>query len=386
MKRFSPGKIFAIAGIPTLMVALVVAGYVLWQREPVRRLLEVARGELGALENGRSPLIDRAVDSVKQRNAEHLAIPKLIELFEPTGKNSSAIYPGGAALALAAIGQDAIPELVRVIAGNSPGHRKSGCLLALRYMGKEAETAAPALAEILDDTDPNLRWLAADVIADIDPSRIKDVLPILVDLYEHQDPQVRYHAVQVIGDFGLQAESALPVLIRATSDSDFLVRVYACRALGTVGIANDEVISALVKVLEEDHYAGAATALSQFGAEAASAVPALVKSLKTLPDERLITRPAVIRALGEIGVPAPEVIQALVDALQDQSLVLCRQEVIEALTKFGPDAKAAVPVLVEIWQNGIEENAKEVDADVVWAAAELLKSLDPVVTEEVGIK
>jgi len=80
--------------------------------------------------------------------------------------------------------------------------------------------------------------------------------------------------------------------------------------------------------------------LSQHGSEAASAVPALVRTLRS-PDA--LVRQQAALALGQIGV-ADEAVPALAAALGDSEWTVRRQAAI-ALGQIGPPARAAEPDL-----------------------------------------
>jgi HEAT repeat protein len=80
--------------------------------------------------------------------------------------------------------------------------------------------------------------------------------------------------------------------------------------------------------------------LSQHGAEAASAVPALVRILRS-PDA--LVRQEAALALGHIGV-AEEAVPALAAALSDSEWTVRRQAAM-ALGQIGPAARAAEPDL-----------------------------------------
>lgn len=80
--------------------------------------------------------------------------------------------------------------------------------------------------------------------------------------------------------------------------------------------------------------------LSQHGAEARPALPALARALRS---SNGLVRQQAARALGEIG--AEDAVPALMAALRDEEWSVRRQSAI-ALGKIGPAAQAAEPDLI----------------------------------------
>jgi HEAT repeat protein len=164
---------------------------------------------------------------------------------------------------------------------------------------------------------------------------------------------------------------AVPVLVQALGDPDAQVRLKAADALGAVG---RDAVPALGSALNEGPTPvriAAARALARLGPEAAEALPALRSALSD--GEPLVVAMAVA-ALGRTGRGA---VPALVGVFQTNSAVQVRLAALEALGRLGPDAAAAVPVLVQA--------AKEEDDPVGEAAGEALKQIDPPAAEKAGI-
>jgi HEAT repeat protein len=99
-------------------------------------------------------------------------VPQLLEALKD-GKGSAPASE--IALALAAIGPEAVPAIVKVAAdkqlSHSPGHPRVGAIHALELMGPAAKAAIPALEEIASDAEPNrsLRERASDALRRIRP-------------------------------------------------------------------------------------------------------------------------------------------------------------------------------------------------------------------------
>jgi HEAT repeat protein len=99
----------------------------------------------------------------------------------------------------------------------------------------------------------------------------------------------------------------------------------------------------------------AAQALGQFGPAAKAAIPLLVQALQS---PSLEVRGFAVDALGRIGLEPQTVVPAILaevdlpkDHINYAPLAPFRRLAARALGRFGPDAKAAVPVLAKALQN-----------------------------------
>ena len=96
----------------------------------------------------------------------------------------------------------------------------------------------------------------------------------------------------------------------------------------------------------------AARRLGEIGPEAKAAVPALVEALKDKDDESL--REAALMSLIKINPNPKTVIPAFIEALKDTSRFV-RYLAASALDRFGSEARAAVPNLIELLSNKKED-------------------------------
>ncbi len=94
-------------------------------------------------------------------------------------------------------------------------------------------------------------------------------VPALVNLLNHKDPDVRYCAVFALRSLGPVSSNALPALINCLNDSEFTVRDDAILALGTIHQQPERVVPLLRKVAETSSDAilssDAKSALREFG-------------------------------------------------------------------------------------------------------------------------
>jgi HEAT repeat protein len=85
-----------------------------------------------------------------------------------------------------------------------------------------------------------------------------------------------------------------------------------------------------------------------------------------------------IIALGEIGTEPDRVVPVLLNALLDPQPVV-RTCAVEALGLFGPNAKLAVPALVEFL------NMRDSSTSDRWFATNVLKAIDPEAAAKAGV-
>lgn len=78
--------------------------------------------------------------------------------------------------------------------------------------------------------------------------------------------------------------------------------------------------------------------------------------LDALSDNQPKVRIRAIRALGNLGPVAPEVVPAITAALHDSDPTVRGQAAL-ALLKFGPEAKSAIPALTDA-QNDADETVR----------------------------
>lgn len=91
------------------------------------------------------------------------------------------------------------------------------------------EAAIPALQEMSNSPDPDVRWWALRVLASLPHARTEWLVPFLND----PAPEVRQCAA--LGLAGKPDESAVPPLVRALGDGDSMVGSLAANALVKIG-------------------------------------------------------------------------------------------------------------------------------------------------------
>ncbi|HJT34057.1 MAG TPA: HEAT repeat domain-containing protein [Pirellulales bacterium] len=294
-----------------------------------------------------------------------------------------------AAESLDAIGPAAIGALSTAIAGSPNAGVRLRAVLALERLGPRARDAAPALIAALEDADEWVRLSAASALIAMDvekPRAIAELRRLLkandesvvfgafaaFDKIDAIDLGTRYQLHEMVQE-GTEREritaagalircgdrrKAILTLLVAMIDGDSRNACDAMRLIGQIGPSAAPAVDRLAGLLAADRAVSAgiagwsvcfdvSDALSGIGAPA---VPKLCEALRH-PDPR--ARALAARALGQIGPDAKSAVPLLVQRLGDfgefhsvsgciGSTTVVRDEAIDALGKIGPDAREAV--------------------------------------------
>jgi HEAT repeat protein len=176
--------------VPVLIVAL---DHPELREETVRSLCEIGPGAKDAIPALRRLVLDLIVDLEKKQ--------------EPVGRSLEAF----SCYDLHKLGPDVLPLLLELI--DLPG--VLGKRIALREfyieeLGPAAKKAAPKLAPLLQDKDPQIRYWTADVLWNIEKNTA--VVPVLVGLLNVNEPFLDRWAATLLGEIGSDAKEALPAL------------------------------------------------------------------------------------------------------------------------------------------------------------------------------
>jgi HEAT repeat protein len=206
-------------------------------------------------------------------------------------------------------------------------------------------------------------------------------VPVLVAALDDRDPEVRSAAAWALGTLGppgrsgalgAAAEPAVPGLAGALRDEQEAVRTAAAGALGALGPLARSVAPVLFAALDDPRAnvrAAAAQALARLELTAES-----VSSLaKALGNRDGYVRAFAAWSLGNLGPDAREAVPALVEALGPDDTA---NVVAAALARIGPAAAQAVPALVA--------DLRGPDAGRRWRAARTLGRIGPLAESAVA--
>jgi HEAT repeat protein len=190
--------------------------------------------------------------------------------------------------------------------------------------------ALKLVIETLRVADDDIRGLAVIGLHEIGVGS-PQALDVFVDVLNDPSLLVRRRAVRAIGDFGAAASHCVRELVTMTHDTDYSVRIEAINSLGKLGAAAKSAIPAIVALLgDEDTRIRTISGLAirKIGHHS---VPHLVGLLS---DPSAISRERAASLLGRFGFCNDAILQALLEASQDEdsdvrSAARCSLETLE---------------------------------------------------------
>lgn len=250
--------------------------------------------------------------------------------------------------------REVVPTIIRHLKVEQNKEVRVKTLQALMTTGRDAEPAVPLLIHFLKDEDPLLRVRAAACLCSIGPGA-KAAVPALIEALKDNTPpppleaSIRDCAIMAFGEIGPAANAAVPALFELIKQDAPRIQSMAFRSLGRIGAGDKRVVPTLILLLKsKESVGGAAFALGLIGPDhAKEAIPVLIQAL----DLSHPSRKSVILALGEMGPEAKAVVPILIQIVKekkDDDDTDLRSCAAYSLGKMGPAAKEAIPVLTEV--------------------------------------
>jgi HEAT repeat protein len=266
-----------------------------------------------ALASADKLLARQAAAALATTNVE--AMPRLVRLL---GNEDARLRAGAARtlglLGVAARGQvGALTNLLK----DGEAQVRTAAALSLWNINGNAEVALPALNLVLKDLDAPDRWEAVEGIGTISVEArpaIRGLTEIVVGALKDRAPRVRMQAAKWLWRRTRQAKVIVPLIQDGLADRDLAARLTAVETLGEMG-TEDRVVGLLTSALED-----------------------------RTPSIRL----AAVEGLAR-SVPVKQLVALLADKTPRVRLAA-----IHALALVGPDAKSALPTLLELRFKGGE--------------------------------
>jgi HEAT repeat protein len=184
---------------------------------------------------------------------------------------------------------------------------------------------------------------------------------------ESRIPWMRAAAAQVLGDFGSDARSATPALLKALTDSDATLRVNAAFALGKIGANPQLVVPALAALLRDGNEEVRAYAAIALKKYGVQATMAVPGLITALQDRSWRVRERAALALGALEGSREDVVSALEKALRDEHRFV-RSSAATALAALAPRTKSA--------RAALEQARYDPDAEVRYSAGLAVTRID----------
>jgi len=243
----------------------------------------------------------------------------------------------------------AVGALVKLLDHERPRVRAgAACALWSGYEAKAAPAVA-ALSRCVAETHPELKEYAILALGDVGPSA-RAAVPALKDVLDDQDLDVRLKAAEALWQINRQPDDVIPVLTKILEIGGDSERSQACERLRDMGPWAAPAVRALANMVRNDSYEFAryyaAEALGAIGLEAAPAIPALAVAIEE--DESHFVQAYATEALGKIG--GPQAVSLLIAALEHEDDYV-RMKALDAVEALGPGARAAIPALMRALKN-----------------------------------
>ncbi len=218
-----------------------------------------------------------AWQALRHREPVYQGRPLRSWLVEATGNGPQARK---AQQVLQQAGTNTIPYLLRMM-------RKTDSVLTLKFV---ALAQRQHLIKVEFLPAENWYFFASAALEALGP-KAKDTVPELIGIFKtHPSPAAQIDLAEVFGFIGPMAKTVIPALVEAeASSTNQLLRATIIPALARIQGEPNLVVPVLVKCLSDTNLSvrvkrHAVSALSSYGVDAKSAVPALVDFFQTQPE------------------------------------------------------------------------------------------------------
>jgi HEAT repeat protein len=207
------------------------------------------------------------------------------------------------------------------------------------------------LAEALQSDNPNAREAALAHLW-LRGAECTALAPDLIEQLASRDAGLRSTAAEALGILGALVPEAIRALIQALDDGVEAVRLAAANALGAMGPDAREAISHFISRFDDpDPEVRETMARALTGVGSAEPLRVLELLKRALASESPLVRDSAVLAIGAMAGHAHSMVPALAERLHDTDHTVCLHTV-RALRDIGPEAKGAVPALLEVLRRG----------------------------------
>jgi HEAT repeat protein len=265
----------------------------------------------------------------REAAADRRLVSLVVELVIEETDSTAATRAGGL---LRAFPEDAIGPLLAALEPDSVVRERARVVRTIGRLGTTAHAAAPTVARLLGDPDPEVASAASIVLASMSEAAV----PALVSALAPGTPEIaRIGSMRALHRIGVHSEAALPSLASALSDESYEVRFVAAqtiRALGSKAKSAERYLQAAIQHPDFDRLRDGESH-PQIGG-----------------DGRWSARAEAIMALGSIGGAEPASIRLLESLLVSANPCVVLAS-IESLGALGPGAASALTALERVLEN-----------------------------------
>jgi HEAT repeat protein len=308
--------------------------------EPALGYQERAAHEASRLGRHAKPLLTSLLDKLQSRGSSREltaaiaaigpeAVPPLVELLD--GPRANPAQATQAALLLGRLGKPAAEKMLPLLDREDKELRLKVCQI-LASVGPGAAAAVPRLIQLLADPNARVRQKAASALGGIGVAAVK-AAPSLVNTARDADVSVHLASLLALEALHAPAETVRPVAVAALKDENPVIRSRGLRLLRQIDPKHRDLVPQALKLLDTPTTrVEALSLLSDLGADAAAAVPELVKQLEHGEPSR---HDQIVDVLGRIGPAAADARPALLKLLEGPQPQLT-DVVLRALQAIGP--------------------------------------------------
>jgi HEAT repeat protein len=302
------------------------------------------------------------------------AVPALAK----TVQNKNPQVQLEAILALGAIGEAAAAALPQLTSALDDKVLREPAVFAIGQIGKSNEAIDAKLNAFVKGDDPFLGTISLWTLSRVHPTDkalYKQAAERLVEGLKNKEPFVRATAARALATLPPAPEIALPILENALQGANEETVGNMLSALATLG---PPAVPRLVDAIQHKNLRGdIMRILADMGPAAALATEPLSKLL-TDDDTKVSVQAAL--TLARIGPEAKSAVPALIEALR-RPHAANRHAIIFALGRIGPAAVAAQPLLVK----GMQSHDRALASMCAWATTQIQPNSAEVIAKALPI-
>ncbi len=141
-----------------------------------------------------------------------------------------------------------LPELLHVMQSEDASVRNNA-LVALQFYPDQSDTVIPLMVSSLQDSDSDVRLMAAKALNQIDPQTAtkSDIVRVVVECSTNSN--TANNAIIMLGELHREPDLAIPALVQGLQSNESYIRNNSAAALGRFGILAKPAVAALTKAL-----------------------------------------------------------------------------------------------------------------------------------------
>lgn len=251
-------------------------------------------------------------------------------------------------------GADGVPSLIRGLDEPQPTYLRAAAAVALGRLGRDAVPAIPALCACLESEDEELRSGASFALGRIGP----EAVPALRTTLGSPNPDVSVASINALESMDEGAAEALEDLRTLASVAPSpMIRIASLSAIARITADPSAVVPDMLLVAQgaqdEPVRKGCVERVANLGGLAKGFAPNLVAFTRDVSPS---VRSVAALGLAKTQMDPSRAVPVLTTMLDDPDEGV-RQQVIIALTCFGPAGADALPALIRVKEQGTEKLA-----------------------------